>query len=244
VLTSEWTKLCSVRSTLWSVLIAAITAIGASVILALAAANGGQQPLDPLASIYVGWLEYPVLAIGVLGVLTFTSEFATGQIRTTFASVPQRGAVLAAKATVVGALALLVGELLSFTAFFISEAILSGHHTGLSLAHPRVLGAVASAGLAICAVAVLGVALGALIRHTAGAVAALPALLYLPLVVSAMPPPWNTSIGRFTMLMASYQTVALHPQANLLSPTLSLLVLLAWPAAAMLLAALLINRDT
>ena len=65
----------------------------------------------------------------------------------------------------------------------------------------------------------------------AGAVAALPAPLYLPLVVSSLPAPWNTSIGRFTMLMASYQTLALRPRANLLPPAPSMLVLLAWPAA-------------
>jgi hypothetical protein len=244
VLASEWTKLRSVRSTRWSLLIAAITAIGGSVILALAENGASKQTFDPLASIYVAWVEYPVLAIGILGVLTFTSEFATGQIRTTFASVPQRRVVLAAKATVVGGLALVMGEVLSFTAFFLSAAIGASHHPALSLAHPRVLAAVVAAGVAFCAIALLGVSLGAIIRHTAGAVAALPALLYLPLVVSALPAPWNTSIGRFTLLIASYQTVTLHPQSNLLSPPLSMLVLLAWPAAGLLLAALLINRDT
>jgi hypothetical protein len=243
VLTSEWTKLRSVRSTMWSLLIAAVTAIGGSVILAFSVARAPNQPFDSLASIYVAWLEYPVLAIGILGVLVFTSEFSTGQIRTTFVAVPRRRAVLAGKATVIGALTLLFGELLSFSAFFLSQAIISNHR-GLSIWHPRVLGAVLAAGIALCAVALLGVALGAIIRHTAAAVAALPALLYLPLVVSSLPAPWNTSIGRFTMLIASYQTVSLHSQAHLLSPTVSMLVVLAWPAVALLAAAALIDRDT
>jgi hypothetical protein len=214
------------------------------VILAFSAAGGATQPFDSLASNYVAWLEYPVLAIGILGVLTFTSEFATGQIRTTFVTVPRRRAVLAAKATVLGALALVFGEAISFTAFFVSEAILSPHHRGLSIGQPHVFGAIVAAGIALCAIAVLGVALGAIIRHTAAAVVTLPALLYLPMIVSSLPAPWNTSIGRFTMLMASYQTVALHPQADLLSPSLSMLVVLAWPAAALVVAAALINRDT
>ena len=162
----------------------------------------------------------------------------------TFVAVPHRRAVLAAKAAVIGGLALVFGELLSFTAFFTSEAILSGHGRGLSIGEPRVLGAVLAAGLALCAIAVLCVALGALIRHTAGAVAAIPAVLYLPLVVSSLPAPWNTSMGRFTMLVASYQTVALHPRVDLLSPTLSMVVVFAWPVTALILAALLINRDT
>src|SRR5262249_44500365 len=84
------------------------------------------------------------------------------------------------KAAVIGVIALVFGEVLSFTAFFLSEAILSSHHTGLSLAHPRVIGAVGAAGVALSSICLLGVALGAIIRHTAGAVAALPALLCLP----------------------------------------------------------------
>jgi hypothetical protein len=244
VLTSEWTKFSSVRSTLWALLIAAVTALGGSAIVAAAAASGTEQPIDRLASIYLAWLEYPVLAIGILGVLSFTSEFGTGQIRTTFVAVPQRGAVLAAKAAVTGFVALVLGEVLSFAAFLLSEAIISTHHTGLSLAQPRVLGAVMAAGVSLCAMALLGVGLGAIIRHTAGSVAALPAVVYLPLVVSTLPAPWNDSIGKFTMLTASFQTVALHPRPTLLSPTLSMLVVLAWPAIALLIAGLSINRDT
>lgn len=210
VLISEWTKLRSVRSTLWTLLIAAVTAVGGSVILAFSAASE-KTPFDPVASVYVAWLEYPVLAIGILGVLAFTSEFSTGQIRTTFSAGARRLAVLAAKATVVGAVALVSGELLSFAAFFLSEAILSSHRRGISLADPGALRAVLSAGIGLAAIAVVGVALGAIIRHTAGAVAALPPLIYLPLVALSLPVPWNERIGKFTMLMASYQLVSLHP---------------------------------
>jgi len=136
VLVSEWTKVRSVRSSYWILLIAAVTAIGGSVIVAIATASSGHSPMDPLASIFLAWLEYPVLAVGILGVLAFTSEYSTGQIRTTLAAVPQRRAVLAAKAAAVGLLTLCFGELLAFISFFLSEAILSGHHRGLSLTHP------------------------------------------------------------------------------------------------------------
>jgi len=67
----------------------------------------------------------------------------------------------------------------SFPAFFLSEAILAQHHRGVSLAEPGALRAVVSAGLCLGATAALGVALGAIIRHTAGGVVALPVLLYL-----------------------------------------------------------------
>jgi hypothetical protein len=245
VLTSEWTKLRSVRSTYRTLLIATVTAIGGSAILAYSNApvpRGGSTPFDPVASIFVAWLEYPVLAVGILGVLAFTSEYSTGQIRTTCTAVPRRLAVLAAKAGVAGMVVLFFGELLAFASFFLSEAILSGHHRGVSLSHAGVPGAVLAAGFSLFVIALVGLGLGAIIRHTAGAVAALPARIYLPLIVLSLPSPWNDRIGRFTLLLAAYQVVSLHPRPDLLSPALAMLVLIAWPAAVLLAAALLITR--
>ena len=241
VLVSEWTKLRSVRSTYWILLIAAVTAIGGSVILAASTAHSGHAPFDPLASVFVAWLEYPVLAVGILGALAFTSEYSTGEIRTTFAAVPQRRAVLAAKAGAVGLLTLCFSELLAFVSFFLTQAILS-NHGGLSLAQPGVAGAVLAAGFSLLVIAMVGLGLGAIIRHTAGAIAALPAVIYLPLVLLSLPAPWADRIGRYTLLIAASQVVSLHPKASLLSPSLSMLVLVAWPAITLLVAALLITR--
>jgi ABC-2 type transport system permease protein len=246
VLTSEWIKLRSVRSTYWTLLIAAVTAIGLSTVVALTVttqppAGRSQPPPDPLLPSFVS-LEYAVLAIGVLGVLAFSSEYATGLIRTTFAAVPQRRAVLAAKAAVTGAVALLAGELISFTSFFLVQVILSGHHLGVSLSHPGAAGAVAAEGILLFVCAMVGLGLGALIRHTAGAVAGLVGLIYLPAILGLLPAPWNDRIGRFTLFYAAQQVATLHPRAALLSPAASMLVLIAWPAAALLAAAFLITR--
>jgi ABC-2 type transport system permease protein len=243
VIASEWTKIRSVRSTFWLLLVAGVTALGGSTIVAMSERSSSKPPTgDPVASIFLAWLEYPVLAVGILGVLSFTSEYATGQIRTTFAAIPQRLTVLAAKASVTGLLALIFGEATAFASFLLSEAILAGHHDATSLSHPRVLEALLAAGFCLFAIAILGLALGAIIRHTAGAVAALPALIYLPLIVLTLPHPWNDSIGKFTLLMAAYQLVSEHQHTALLSQPLSLAVVVAWPAAALLIAAVLIQR--
>ena len=93
----------------------------------------------------------------------------SGPIRTTFTAVPRRWAVLAAKAAVTGAAALIAGELLTFACFFFTQAILSRHHRGLALSHPGALRAVLAAGFVLAACAVVGVGVGAVIRHTAGA---------------------------------------------------------------------------
>lgn len=242
---SEWTKVRSVRSTYWLLAVAAVTAIGGSAIVALSDRGSGKPaPLDPVASVFLAWLEYPVLAVGILGVLSFTSEYATGQIRTTLAAVPQRLAVFAAKAGVTGVVALVFGEALAFAAFLLSQAILAGHHGAISLSAPGVTGELLAAGFSLFAIALTGVGLGAIIRNTAGAVAALPAVIYLPLVVLALPHPWNDAIGKFSLLMAAYQLVSEHPHPGLLSPPLSLVIVAAWPAVALLAGALLIRgRD-
>jgi ABC-2 type transport system permease protein len=244
VLTSEWTKLRSVRSTYWTLLIAIVTTVGLSAIVAVAFATpppDHRPPIDPLLPSFAS-LEYAVLAVGVLGVLTFTSEHTTGLIRTTFTAVPRRRAVLAAKAVVAGTVTLVVGELVSFASFLLAQAILSGNHLGVSLSHPGVPGAVLADGILLSVCTLMGLGLGAIIRHTAAAVAVLAGLIYLSAILGFLPAPWNDRIGRFTLFYAAQQVVALHPRANLFSPALSVLVLVAWPAAALLCAAVLITR--
>lgn len=240
-LAAEWLKLRSVRSTFWTLLVAGVTAVGGSAIVAHATARAGRSPFDPLGGIFVAWLEYPVLAIGILGVLVFTSEHATGQMRTTLTAVPQRVAVLLAKAGAIGALTLCFGEAVAFGSFLLGEAVRAGDH-GLSLSHPHVPGAVAAAGFTLFAIALLGVGIGAIVRHTAGAVVALPGVVYLPLALLALPAPWGARIGRFSLLAAASQVVSLHPKADLLPPTLSMLVVAAWPAVAIGVATFLFCR--
>ena len=244
LLGSEWTKFRSVRSTYWSLLVALVTPIGASALVALAFAHqpaSAGPPLDPLLPEVLS-LEYAVIAVSVMGVLAFSAEYSTGLIRTTFAASPRRRAVLAAKAIVLGTVTLAAGELVAFVSFFLVQAILSGHHLGVSLSRPGVLGGVLAAGLLLCVCTLLGLALGAIIRHTAGGIAATIAVIVLPGIVALLPAPWSGRLGRFTLLEAARQVTALHPAANLFSPGLSLLVMLAWPAVALAAAAVLITR--
>jgi hypothetical protein len=247
ILVSEWTKLRSVRSNRWMLLGVAIVTIGSAALVGSVFASGPPPapggPVTALTQSFLGYAEYAVLPAGVLGILAFSSEYATGLIRTTYAAVPRRWAVLGAKAAVVGAAALIAGEVLAFTSFGLTQAILSGHHRGLSLSQPGVAGAVLAAGVLLGVSAVTGLGLGAIVRHVAGAVAALVGLVYLlSLACLLLPPPWDDRIGRFTIALAAYQVVALHPQRGLLSPALSMLVLAAWPAGVLLAAGVVISR--
>jgi ABC-type transport system involved in multi-copper enzyme maturation permease subunit len=242
----EWTKLQSVRSNRWTLLAAVLVTLGSTVIVAesVASATGARPaPVDSLTASFLGFAEYTVLPVTVLSVLVFTSEYGSGLIRTTFTAVPRRGTVLAAKAGVTGATALVVGELLAVACFLLTQAITSGRHGGLSLSHPGAPGAVLAAGLALAACAVVGVAAGAIIRHTAGAIAAALTVVYLLAVLCLfLPDPWNTRLGRLTMPFAAYQAVSLHQRAGLLSPGLSVVVIIAWPVIALLAAAAVLTR--
>jgi len=243
LLASEWTKFRSVRSTYWSLLVAVVTPVAVSAVVAFAFTSARNQgpPPDPLLPGVIS-LEYALIAVSVMGVLAFSAEYSTGLIRVTFTAAPRRRAVLAAKAVVLGAVTLAAGELVAFVSFWLVQAVLAGHRQGVSLGRPGVAGAVLAAGLLLCICGLLGLALGAIIRHTAGGIAATVAVILVPGILALLPAPWNGRLGRFTLLQAARQVSALHPAANLLSPGWSLLVLLAWPAAALGAAAVLITR--
>ena len=243
LLASEWTKFRSVRSTYWSLVVAVVTPVAVSAVVAFAFTSARNQgpPPDPLLPGVIS-LEYAVIAVSVMGVLAFSAEYSTGLIRVTFTAAPRRRAVLAAKAVVLAAVTLAAGELVAFVSFWLVQAVLAGHRQGVSLGRPGVAGAVLSAGLLLCVCTLLGLALGAVIRHTAGGIAATVAVILVPAILALLPAPWNGRLGRFTLLDAARQVSALHAATDLLSPAWSLLDLLAWPAAALAAAAVLITR--
>jgi hypothetical protein len=246
VVAFEWTKVRSLRSHLITLLAAAVVTIGVSVIVAHAIGSAPSSPpagFSALTASFLAYAEYLVIPVSVLAVLQFTSEYSTGLIRTTFAAVPRRWAVLAGKAAVVGAAALVTGEVVALASFAVVQAILSGRHRGVSLAQPGVPGAVLAAGFVLCACALTALGLAAIIRHTAGAITATLAAIYLVAGLCLfLPSPWKDDIGRFTMAFAASQVVALHPQAGLFSAWGSMLVLAAWPVGALLTAGLVISR--
>ena len=183
------------------------------------------------------------MAIGVLGVLIITSEYATGQIRATISATPQRLTVLAAKATTFAAVALGVGLAACFSAFAIGQAVFSSKGIGASLSDPGVLRAVIGGALYLAAVGVLGIGLGTIIRRTAGAIAALVGLLlviplvgtFLPVVVERCRREVLPRPGRHGRLQRRARPAALAPWTGYA-------VLLAWTTVAMVAGAVVLRR--
>jgi hypothetical protein len=179
---AEWTKMRSVRSTVWTLLVAVALAVGFGALIGVTQVNSWdtldaaeRARFDP-TSFSLSGLFLAQIAIGVLGVLLISSEYTTGQIRATLAATPQRLTVLAAKATAFVGAVLAVGLVASFSAFGIGQAIFSAKGIGASLSDPGVLRAVIGGALYLAAVGVLGLGLGTILRRTAGAITALVGL--------------------------------------------------------------------
>ena len=242
LLRSEWEKLRSIRTTFWSLIITVVAMVGiGAIVAAVHTGTRSGRGFDALSGTFTGVL-LAQLAIGVLGVLTVTSEYSTGMIRSTFIAAPQRRAVIMAKAGVVGFVTFLVGTVASFASFFVSAAILSSHGTHLSLASPGALRSVIGVGLFLGILAVLAVGLGTIIRSSAGGIAALVGLLLvLPTLTQAIPASIRDSVEKFLPANAG-QAVFLHTDTGSLSPWIGLLVFGAYAVAGLGIALVMVGR--
>lgn len=249
IVLSEWTKLRSVRSTWWTLAatVAMMTGFGALLSAAFVRRfdrlDAGEKLRFDATVHSLRGIFLAQLAIGVLGVLTVTNEYATGMIRNTFAAVPQRRAVLAAKAAVFGAASLIVCEVAAFVTFFVGQAILSQKHLQASISDPGVLRAVIGAGLYLTGVGLLGIALGALLRRTAGAIATLFGLvLVLPILAAALPSPWNTDVSKVLPGGAGQAILNVRHVTDSLSPGLGFALFCVYIVAAGAVAMVVITR--
>jgi ABC-2 type transport system permease protein len=173
----EWIKLRSLRSTWWTLALSAAAAVGIAVAVGLNTPFTSRH--EDLTSNVLGGVSAGLLLTGVLGVLMMTSEYTSGMIRATLAAAPNRPLMLAAKAAVFGAVALVLGEATSFIAFFTGGAALGHGIAAPTLSQPGVLRAVLLTGASFCLIGLLGMGLGAIIRHTAAAVAVMVGGVYV-----------------------------------------------------------------
>jgi len=230
-LRSEFTKIRSTRSTYWTLLALVVVTVGIGA-LASAGAASHTQGLDratfdatqqSLAGLYVGQL-----VIAVLGALTITSEYSTGMIRTSLAVQPRRGVLFTAKAMVFAVVSLVTGLVACFASFFIGQAILSSHHLNVTLGQPGVLRAVIGGALFLTACGMLAYGLGAILRHTAGAITAAIGLLFvLSILVNFLPESWQHNVDKWMPAIAGAQiwTTKNQPGSHLFT---------AWPGFAVL----------
>jgi ABC-2 type transport system permease protein len=197
LLRAEWTKIRSVPSTVWSLLTFVIVAVGFSTLIATVIAHDWNTPgnhpnharlvTDPTAVIFGAGLGLGQLAICVLGVIVITSEYTSGTIRASLLAVPNRIPMLTAKSVMFAVIDFVVSAITVFAVFFITTAILRSH-VSVTLSQPGVTRAVIGAILYLTVLGLFALAVGGLIRHTAGAIAVVIAtVIVVPPLVSLIP---------------------------------------------------------
>ena len=271
VMLAEWTKIRSIRSTVWTLIIFVVVSLGLTGLftwLTLNQLNNGSGDArssgivtDPVNFILGTGLGLGQLAICVLGVLVITSEYSTGAIRAALLAVPHRYPVMLAKGLVFAALVIVVGEIVAFLSFFIGKTLVNGHvvtlhgheaghvitvhHTiTVSLSQPGVLQAVVGSGLYLTVLGLFALAIGGLIRHTAGAITAVigMVLVIFPLA-GLLPSSWGAHIHAYLPTIAGQLITQDKPSAGqLLSSWQGFGVFCAWTVLLLAVATFLLQK--
>ncbi|MFS0867344.1 ABC transporter permease [Microbacterium sp. 179-B 1A2 NHS] len=226
---SETIKLFTLRSTWWSLAITVVLAVGISVLFAFATRGFG-EPANAVTGIVLP-MQFTMLVAGVLGAMAITGEYSTGMIRSTLTAQPRRGAVLLAKAVVVG-VTLAVTTVVTSAVAALATAPITG--AGIDWSDPQQSVVPLAFGvLAMATFALIGLGWGFLIRTGAGAIAATVGVLFvLPIVLTifvAGGPSWAWVVQLGDYLPSSAAVQVTTPGAENLAA--GILTLLAWPTA-------------
>jgi ABC-2 type transport system permease protein len=168
VVRSEWTKIRSVASTVWTLSLAAVVTVALGVLISLLSKNEfddmstkDRLSFDPTFISFAG-MSLGQLAMIVFGVLVVSNEYSTGMIRTSLAAVPQRGTFLFSKIAVATGLAFVVALATTFVAFFLGQAMLGSHRA--QIGDPGVLRAVIGGGLYMTLIALFSMGVATMLR--------------------------------------------------------------------------------
>ncbi|AJW40942.1 ABC transporter transmembrane protein [Rhodococcus sp. B7740] len=249
---SEYTKLISLRSTTWSLALLVLITVGFTGFFMwftvaywdrMDPISRSQVLADPGRQILGAGFQLGQLAVCVLGVLVITSEYASGTIRASLLAVPSRIPVLIAKSAVFVVLVFVVGEIAAFPTFFLGSAILRSQ-VSVALSDPGVLRAVIGVGLYLALLGVMSIAVGAIVRHTAGAITGVIGfVLVLAPLAQLLPGTVGKHIAAYLPSQAG-SMIASPRQApsDLLSPWEGFTVGVIWTALLIVLAAYLLRR--
>jgi ABC-2 type transport system permease protein len=250
VLVSEFTKFRTVRSTLWTLLVAVVLMIGLSALFAAVTASqyhtfdaADRASFNPV-SISLGGMMFAVVAFGVLGVLMISGEYSTGMIRSSLTAVPRRLPVLWGKLAVFAGVIFSVSLVASFISFFLGQALLNSHQLGVSITAPGALRSVIGAALYVSVAGMIGVALGALFRNTAAGIATFAGIFFvIPPLTGLLP----ASISdHLTQYLPSYAGEAVwggvRGVTNALSPWAGFALLCAYAVVLIAAAAVRLRR--
>ncbi len=247
-LKAEWTKLRTLPSTWRTVVMATVISIALGTILCVSQVHAwstmtAQQRLifDPTACSLFGIVFVGAVLLAALGVRAVTAEYVTGMIRSTFSATPTRRLVLAAKAAVTAAFVFPVALFAAVVSFEIGQRVFAGKHLEVTLGHPGVLRAVVFGALAVSLIAIIGVGLGGLIRHTAASTTALVLVIVGGVTLGQLLP---AGLRQYVPGTALEAAVTVNHSAGLLRPGAAIAVLAVYAAIILVAASMRIaHRD-
>lgn len=249
IVRSEWIKFRTVRSTLLGVFVMFVLTIGLGALIAWATRShwntvsaAERVTFDPVSTSLIG-IVFSQFAIGVIGTLLITSEYASGLIRTTLGAVPKRFMLVSGKLIVLIASMFVVTEIACFAAFFVGQSIFSGLVPTASLSSTTVVRAVVFAGAYLTILSVVSFSIGLIVRHSAATIGIFVTIvLILPLVTLALPQSWRDHIVKFEPSeLGNAMTSVVTPVGDM-SAWNSLLMLVIYAVAVLGVGALLFQR--
>lgn len=252
VIRSEWTKLTSLRSTVWTLAGAVILVIGFGAIICAAVAASwdtdfsdvDKLTFDPTAFSLSG-LYLAQIAVGALGVLVISGEYSTGMIRASLTAVPKRLPVLWAKALVFGAVTFVMLGAALLIAFLLGQELLSSESeiTLATLSGDGVARAIIGAAIYLTVIGLLGMALGALFRSTPAGIGVLFALLLvIPILTNLLPDKYGDPINNVLPSRAGEAVMTVVSTGDQLSVGQGFLSLALWTVGSLAVSAILLTR--
>ncbi|MFE2867894.1 ABC transporter permease subunit [Embleya sp. NPDC059259] len=199
MLLSEWTKIRTVRSTVWTLLVMDVLILGLGVLL-----GGVADPKvkDDYVSISLIGVMIAQIAAATLGVLTIAAEYTTGMIRTTLTAHPRRVRVLVAKGLVFAGLILVVALVANTLAAVIGDAMLTSRIGDSAAKDSDFFRSVVGSSLYLAVIGLFGLGLGTLLRHSAGAITALLGIILLPMIIGPMLPSGGDKLMQYSPMFA------------------------------------------
>ncbi|MGN9843782.1 ABC transporter permease subunit [Nonomuraea sp. H19] len=240
ILRSEWTKIRSVRSTVWTLAVTAVLMTGMSALISAASKNNPGGPLlaEQAITMSLTGILFTQLAMATLGVLVISSEYRTGGIRTSLMAVPKRMSLLTGKFFVFTVTSLIVSAVAAAAAIGVGLAITQPP----SVAMGDVARAVLGSTLYLTACGVFGLGLGTLVRHTPGAlVSAIALILVLPQVANQLPGQWGKTVAEYFTTNPGL-LIVMDQSSGSLGPWSGFGVYLGWVAVAVIVGAVLMQR--
>ncbi len=252
LLRSEWTKIRSLRSSIAALVLLVVVTIGFTALFVGLTVGQWDQldtvqqltyQLDPTRLILGAGFQISQLAVCVLGVLVIANEYSSGTIRASLLAVPHRTPMLMAKAAVFAVVVFVVSEVAAFAAFAVGAPILHSK-VAVGFGDPGVLRAILGAGLYGAVLGVFSIAIGAIVRHTAGGIAGIIAfVLVLAPLTQLIPGSVGDHVYAYLPTSAGQLMVnARQGPDDLLTPWQGFGVMCLWTVVLMLIANYLLRR--